>query len=346
MNQTKSRKSLSDVLAGFPGFRIAREDEARTLSQYANSQYMQVKHFGIGFDRGDDYFALFKAYTREYWVFVALNDDGTYCGMGALTRFDAFIDGVRKKVCYFGDLRIDGKGSRESRKMWREVYQALVEHILNPESEEHCDHIITAVFQENLRALNVFKNKLDRIKYNEVCPYWTLSIFSRMFSKKPKMSVESGIDTLSRQSLAFEKRPAGDSIVVRDVRGEPILGAVVSASARALRVFNLPAGLKMFFKALGVLRGKSYSENLAWTMKNLGYISAGASIDALTAAVQFCFRESDAHLVNVTLTDEAMFKALQKRFPVSKPSSGFLFEVTPVGKTSMLKDVTFEGAYL
>jgi hypothetical protein len=362
--------SLGEVLIPFSHVRLAREDEGAALSAFARSKLMALKTADIGFDRGADFFSLFRVYARRYWVFAILNDDGSVAGVASLTRFRAMVRGQPKWVGYFGDLRLCPNASREARVQWRDAYSAIVRYVEEPSSPDHCEHLITAVLQENIRALQLFQNRLKTVKYHDLCPYWTLSVFHHghpgfSWGTRSGFEVEDtdneAIQALKRPSLSLAELPSGSSfqaLLARDRRGEPACGALLwdARSARTLRVADLPRQLRLGFRLLSAISPLRYSESESWIMKCLSCPSARESLsseehrDALSALIRHCFRRSrrDFHFLNLTLMNAELAVALQKRHPISRLTAGRLFEISSSerGPSLTTEKLFFEGAFL
>ena len=328
---------------------------------------MNLEGTAIAFDRGEDFFALFRSYAREYWVFAILNDDRSIVGMASLSRFKAQVDSSSKWIGYLGDLRLDAKANRQAHLQWREAYGVIIRHLEDPDSAEHCEHLITAVFQENLRALKVFKGRIKSVTYHELCSYWNLSIFQPLSLSSP--TSPPSVSETDRTTLECMKRPtlslselALDSssrpVLARDGNGGPVLGAVLwnSRGARALQVINLPWALRLGFRVLSVFSKMKYAENQPWQIKSLSQISTPAgttkrqTLDALGSMIRYCLKSEprDFHILNLTLMDSDFCSRLHRRFPVSKVTAGTLFEVTSSSRAPALqgKNLVFEGAFL
>lgn len=330
---------------------------------------MKVKDTGIGFDRGSDFFSLFRAYTNQFWVFCILNDDGSIAGMASLTRFQAKVmvkeNWENHWIGYFGDLRLSSQASHEAHKQWREAYAAIVKHIEAPESEEYCEHIITAVFQENLRALQLFKTRLKKVKYHELCSYWNLSIFrpwslNQIANELQILKIEAEeLEKFERPNLslaALPQKSCFQNFLVTN--GIKKLGAQLfdSQMMRTLRVTNMPISLRLGFRILSFFSPLNYSESQEWHIQSLSSLSWN-NLNAreektifLLALVKHIFQSAKQpfHMLNLTLMDEALFHSIQKCFPISKETAGWLFEVTSAEKEPSLpkEHLIFEGAFL
>ncbi len=370
--------NLGEVFRPFTNVRLAREDEGARLSALAREQLMRLESTGIGFDRGADFFALFRSYTPQFWVFAILNDDGSIAGLGSLTRFPSQIQGKLRWIGYFGDLRVEPRSSPRAHQQWREAYAGMIRHLEDPRSPEHCDHLITAVFQENRHALQVFQKRLPEVRYHELAPYWNLSVFNPFTLTRARPAYQ--VAETDREAVLARPRPAlspelgteanpGETpdrwcaLLARDPTAPPnlpSLGAMVfdSRDCRRLRVHALGRALRFAFGLLGVFSPLTYTEAEPWVMKSLaclswsGTPSLAEQTQALSALIQFVFKAPrktrDFHFLNLTLMGEPLARQLHRRYPLSRLTSGWLFEVTSTGRTPRLKglELAFEGAFL
>ncbi len=330
---------------------------------------MKLQDTGIGFDRGLDFFSLFRKYTTQYWVFAILNDDSSIAGMASVTRYrgKVKVNGISEErwIGYLGDLRLSSTASHMAHKQWREVYAVIVKHLENPESEEYCDHLITAVFQENLRALQLFRTRLKTVKYHELCPYWNLSIFESWFSGRVnrdfqlcEVSAEL-LENRERPSLSFSTLPKDPSFRNLLIQNDDTkLGAQLfdARGARTLRVMNIPSLLRWGFRLISLFSSVRYSESMEWIIQGLSALSwdQAASFEqkeqSLLALIKAIFlaNKRNFHLLNITFMDQKLCEAIQKRVPISKRTAGWLFEVTSTEKSQSLQkeNLVFEGAFL
>ena len=90
-------------------------------------------------------------------------------------------------------------------------------------------------------------------------------------------------------------------------------------------------------------------------MKSLSCLSEAPGLSseqrkmALKALIDYCFHQKpiDFHILNLTVTDLELSRHLQRQFPISKMTAGWLFEVTsPERKPTLLKEeLIFEGSF-
>lgn len=78
-------------------------------------------------------------------------------------------------------------------------------------------------------------------------------------------------------------------------------------------------------------------------------LSPDDKLNSLTAALRSCFQDDSSafHMLNITLMDEKLCRDLQKRFPISKMSKGWLCELTHAdqGPSFGSEELAFEGAF-
>ncbi|MEK7355400.1 MAG: hypothetical protein AAB250_03075 [Bdellovibrionota bacterium] len=302
----------------------------------------------------------------QYWAVVAENYDGAIVGVGQITRFKTNINGEEKWVAYMSDLRISRSASPEVHAEWLEVYESLVKHLESPESEEHCAHVIVAILSENTHAIQVFERRLKGIKHNNIRPYWTVSVFSTLLSKRTREGSVSTtnltqLESLDQPSLTMTDLPQGGHgrrLAVLDDNGTPVMGTTYwnFRGARSLRVVNLRWALRLGFKILNLFSSRHFSEECPWIMNGLGNLvwNRTTTIDekanALAKAIHFAFEDDETpfHILNISLTDRNLCRQVQRCFPISRLTAGWIIEVTSSDRMATLpsENLTFEGAFL
>lgn len=360
-----STKNISELISTFKHLRLALEHEGKDLANFAKSQFMDLKGPAIGFDRGDDFFSLFRVYTNQYWVIVLVNDDGSIGGTASITRFKSKLGSEEKWIGYFSDLRIDKNASAGARLEWRGAYSAIVAHMEDSAAEEHCDHLVMAVFDENVKAVHVFKTGIKSVVHHELCRYWNLSVLHTFGQPVRKLKIrETTLHTLKdlKYPSLFLKRVSAkssdvplealenaDTVILQSIFGD-------AGHTRAFKMTNIPLGQSLIFWILSLLSPLRYSEKAPWKIKFLSNLSwcPSTSLDirrrALLSMIHYSFRRSprDFHILNITLMEGELCKQLSHDLPISRITAGRLFEVTSSGGKSALQgtDVVFEGAYL
>lgn len=170
IHPANSSPELVQLMARFPGVRLANPDDGSSLADFFNSTAMSAGYLQIGFTRGDDYFSLLRLQGEKFAALVC-EENGQIVGVGALTIRNSFARGRPTPVGYLQDLRVSPAASHRARNQF---YQCFAECVrVSPQLRDfnHCGLFITAILSENIAAKNALSRSAFPLEYTRLSNY-------------------------------------------------------------------------------------------------------------------------------------------------------------------------------
>jgi hypothetical protein len=155
--------SWDKILPEFPWLRRATREDNNLLKHFFRPMEL-TKGLQLWVDRSPDFFSYFDELNTKADVFIAEKEGSVYFSACCQYR-QIYWQGTTKQAVYVSDLKISAEAPRVARFKLRKGYQALL--TVFPRGTL----ILTAVFDENQKALQALTRKRAGIIYNPLCAY-------------------------------------------------------------------------------------------------------------------------------------------------------------------------------
>ncbi len=154
----------------------SKSDNERILEFFENNT-MESSGLTLRYTRSPDFFAFLRNRSDLFFVFVYEDISNQIKGVGSISIRDGFIDGVRTKVGYLGDLRV--QTNRRLALTYRKLYGDLIYYSKEIFEFQGCHRFLTVVINGNEKAENALLHRnqyriskdRSRFEYRKVVDY-------------------------------------------------------------------------------------------------------------------------------------------------------------------------------
>jgi hypothetical protein len=173
---------LSDVLKQFPGVELADSSHNQEILDFFDQSKMEGNGLELSYQRAPDFFSFLNFHSPDHFVLL-FKHSGRVIGVGTLVIRPGIINGEKKMVGYWGDLRVGF--NRRLSYLWRKVYGFLIRNGKNIIEFHGCDDYYTAVMDDNYNAIkNLLNNPKNGFRYDKLYRYQMVNLFMRKPFKK------------------------------------------------------------------------------------------------------------------------------------------------------------------
>jgi hypothetical protein len=254
--------SLKEFFEAHPNLRVATKSDSDEILKFFNESQMQSDGFQVSYVRQPTFFEFLNKTTKNYVVIV--NSKGPIKLVATVSIREGYIDGVKKRIAYCGDLR--ATVSPMMAVKWKRAFNDIVYNIKNIK-ELNADIVLTAILANNIKAKKALtKDNFEYFSYKKLCDYEMVNILypiitNRLYDVKiqdcDQELEEFYLQTQSSQYFAYDldfiKSLANNFIVVRD-KGQ-IVGASLlwnPSPSKEILIQNLPLSLKFINKVASI----------------------------------------------------------------------------------------------
>ena len=199
--------TLADYCALFPGVSLAGPSDSTALCEFFESKAMKADALVLTYVRRPDFFALLRAHSSKFYVFVLKEKTGEILGAGSLVVREALHEGRVIEVGYLGDLRLIKP--RVSGRIWRDFYKGLLDRRSEITELMNCRYLYTCILEDNQLAQKALETKTP-LGYHLFERYEMVNVFAKIpFKKMPSPFACSAVgesellEFLSRQKKAL-----------------------------------------------------------------------------------------------------------------------------------------------
>lgn len=161
---------MRDLTSRFTGVRLATPDDAQALARFINETSMNKGKLRIGFNRGDDYFALLRLQGEKFSALVC-EQDGQIAGVGALTLRQASVRGRKVTLGYLQDLRMAATVTQRTRQNFYQFFSEFVRLCPQFEEYDNCSLFVTAILDDNRAAKAALSRSAFPLEYTRLSQY-------------------------------------------------------------------------------------------------------------------------------------------------------------------------------
>ena len=227
--------NVDTLFAPFPHVRLATSADRAALSAFHRQVAMKVGPLSLAYDYDPEG-------PVDPTTFVSLfEDQGRLRGTASLCRGSFETGGQRVSYGYLGNLRIGPGMSPTVRTEWRRFYAALVSHAQHIEAAGCPRFLLTAVLDQNERALRFLTKHLKEVRYLPVQRYHSVTAFGPTPFARVKTS-----------GVSFEHHPESGQVVAR--RDGQVIAQVTPRPApnRTLLVTEAAWPMRLALEALSI----------------------------------------------------------------------------------------------
>jgi hypothetical protein len=178
--------TLADYCALFPGVSLASQEDSEALCEFFESKAMKADALVLTYVRRPDFFALLRAHSPHFYVFVLKDPSGVILGAGSLVLREALHLGQVIQVGYLGDLRLIKP--RVSGRIWRDFYKGLLDRRAEIAEMKACRYLYTCILEDNHLAQKALETK-SPLGYHLFERYEMVNVFAQMPLRKMPTSL-------------------------------------------------------------------------------------------------------------------------------------------------------------
>lgn len=273
--------TLDSILKDFPNIRLATEADNNAILEFYTSSQLKSAKQDVIYKRGDDFFKFMKEKSRNFLVFILIDDKGIINGIASISYRSGYIDEKLQTIGYLGDLRINL--NRKLIRQWRAMYSLFIEHSATCSRRFHCKYYQTALMEENFFSRNnLANNKIQNVHYEPIEKYRMINVVGRILPRFNKLKVSSvcdkdreevfslikedqrsrqfGFDAfeeLDYRLRVWEKFDLSNFYCIKNSEGEVIAATVLWSpeSSKQIHIGQIPIFLKIAMTVLSIIPG-------------------------------------------------------------------------------------------
>ncbi len=169
--------NLKDFVAGFKNVSLGTEADSLELCDFFENKAMKGDTLTLTYLRRPDFFALLRAHSDCFYVFILRDDQGNIIGAGSIVVRLALHENEVIKVGYLGDLRFIKP--RLSARVWREFYSSLLNKKHQLSELKDCRYFYTCILEDNKLAQKALETK-SPLGYHLFERYQMVNVFSQL----------------------------------------------------------------------------------------------------------------------------------------------------------------------
>jgi hypothetical protein len=199
-----------DFLNSFGDFcELATEEHNENLVDFTATLWLNTSLFSLRYDRGNNYFETKYDISFHNYTAIFRNSDRTLTGTAACTFLSGQYLGKDVNYAYISDLRLSPAMEKEAKEKWFEFNKELITNISKVDEGKGAQVILTAVMDDNLKALKFFRKKVPAVDYTPIQSYESINLMFPLFqnSFKKKISVTKNMNYSELESFYIENTP-------------------------------------------------------------------------------------------------------------------------------------------
>jgi len=318
--------------------KAGKEDNERILAFMQRTKAQ--KRFTLFYDRSPDFFSLLQLSSPYNFVLLYEGKLGELEGIISYT----LIKGKDFDILYMGDLKI--KASSDATKTnWRNFAEEFIEKINEMEEFKNVKYVYMVMMDDNTKAYqrlvasNILSFNIKKFQSYKMInilgqKWWNFSSSSRELTHHLRQATSEEMNHLLQHSaqnkwgadhpefIKYRAEKMKDNATIFEItnkQGEILLSATLEDVSPAKRILikRLPIGLKLFTKALPLIKGKAYSEGSSLDILYLSNLSFHFSIihqqkkmwDVINYALKTALNFSNKryHVISLSLFENDFF---------------------------------------
>jgi hypothetical protein len=202
---------LEKALSGYSHLEWGTYEDDQSLMELVNSVGIPAAGYTLFMDRSPSFFNFYKANGIDHHLLTCRNDDGSLVGVaGALFR-EGMTPSGPGRIAYMCDLKMGAGAAREAQKQWRDFYPKYIRLLRDPSSPYYCKDVMTAVFKDNVRALELLTKRLKGLSYHQMGSYLAVTTLGEIpFRARKSFAWDLISDSKEREQIEVwinENRP-------------------------------------------------------------------------------------------------------------------------------------------
>jgi hypothetical protein len=170
---------FSDFVLQFSdAFKIADKSDNQTILDLYNSLLMEGGVFSFRFVKDPDYYKFCDYVGREYFITLAINNDGESEYMATFSFRLSYLNGKKVKVCHVYDLRCKRKKDRKADFNWIDLTNAIFSNTNEIDEIKDCDYFLGSYTSANKYAIRAIRDN-SPWRISDISKYEMVSILGR-----------------------------------------------------------------------------------------------------------------------------------------------------------------------
>ena len=171
---------INDILSKYSHIRLAKLEDGEAITNFLESIPMKFGSISVRYYFEDSIWKFLNCQGDKSYVFLVtgIHSDDIY-GYGVISIRDYFIFGKKHKAGYLSDLRISPKACHTAKLQWKEYLNDIFVNINEIDEFKGVSYFYAAVFENNIKALRLFKNKKFPLIFHPLLKYQAVSILGR-----------------------------------------------------------------------------------------------------------------------------------------------------------------------
>lgn len=178
---------LNSFVSTYKGVSIAQPSESAEICDFFENSAMKGSTIELTYLRGPDFFALLKAHSDRFFVFLLRDDKKEILGAGSVVIRKAMHREEVVDVGYLGDLRITKP--RQSARIWREFYLSLLKNSKDIHELSSIKFFYTCILDDNKKAQKALETR-SPLGYHLMDEYEMVNVFRQ----KPFQTFDQGLE--------------------------------------------------------------------------------------------------------------------------------------------------------
>jgi hypothetical protein len=197
--------NLEKFCSRFPDWRVATEKDNKKILEYYDTMIMQGGTINLRHKKDPDFFRFNNYESARHHTFINENSNNEVEGLLILTLRPCYINGNKKNVGYFSDLRFVNSKLRKSKFQWKDFANKVLSEGVTIDEFDGCKHYLGSYIATNNIAIKAIKDK-SPWRVSDVVSHQVVSILAR----KPKKFIANYIPQKPHLKVTVSKADESD----------------------------------------------------------------------------------------------------------------------------------------